>query len=459
MVGTGDCRDANVVDAPLKSFASVPLATDPRLEVVVPFRPITQRTLLLCVCLLAVALASGCSRGAGGSGGLAASSGSPTSGAAAAQSAGAATAAKPGAAPRTIAGANAAASAAAQPDAAAAQPSADSLQPPSYVGYEPLVTFTYHHVDPKLVNEIAITPATFEAQLRAMKAAGFQSVTARELLKHQTDGTSLPPKPIMLTFDDGWRNQYTYAAPLLDKYGYKGVFFINPQSIGTYPAYMTRKMVESLDGRGHDIESHTWQHLRVTRKREVSAATFQKRMKRQFTLADEWIKTVTGKQPVALCYPFGFYDTEAVAFASDSGYKLAFTVDEGVADARPWDAMVMKRFTMQRVYSLATFKSLLDAAPLQVRDIQPGPGSRVVGLATTIRVDITEVPASVKGIKIYGGPSVKVTTISEKDGHRYAAAPLVKSAVGLKAITVKAHDTSGRKYFASWVLTMGDLKK
>ena len=439
---------------------SVRPENDPRLENTVPARPTTQRIALLCACLLAVALASGCSKGAGGSASTVSGTASSAGAASATGSSapkGAEAQATSGAASATGSGA-ATGAAAAQAGAATPQSGPDSLQPPSYEGYEPLVSFTYHHVDPKLVNEITITPATFEAQLKAMKAAGYQTVTARELLKHQTDGTPLPPKPVMLTFDDGWRNQYTYAAPLLDKYGYKGVFFINPQSIGTYPAYMTRAMIESLDTRGHDIESHTWQHLRLTRKRDVSAATFQKRMKRQFTLSDAWIKSVTGKKPVALCYPFGFYDTETVAFAGANGYKLAFTVDEGIADARPWDAMVMKRFTMQRVYSLATFKSLLNAAPLQVRDIQPGPGSRVVGLATTIRVDITDVPASVKGIKIYGGPSVKATTISQKDGRRFAAAPLVKSAVGLKAITLKAHDTAGRKYFASWVLTMGDLK-
>jgi peptidoglycan/xylan/chitin deacetylase (PgdA/CDA1 family) len=334
----------------------------------------------------------------------------------------------------------------------------DSLQPPSYDGYEPLVSFTYHHIDPKQKNSLTLTPATFEAQLKVLRAAGYQTVTARDLLKHQTDGTPLPNKPVMLTFDDGWRNQYQYAAPLLDKYGFKGVFFINPQTIGTYAAYMNRDMVTSLDTRGHDIESHTWQHLRLTRKGSESADGFQKRMKRQFTLANNWIKAVTGKKPVAICYPFGFYDTETLSFARDNGYELGFTVDEGVADARSWDAMVMKRFTIDRSYSLDTFKSLLGAAPLQVRDIEPGPGSRVAGLETTITVDITDVPASVKGIKIWGGPSVKATTIFEKDGRRYARAPLLRSAVGLKPITVKAKDTGGRKYFASWTLTMGDPK-
>ena len=404
-------------------------------------RLIRPRVALMCACLVGVALLCGCAKS---------------------QSVTASGTAGSSAASDVVGGSRASSGSAAEATAApsdAAAVTTDSLQPPSYAGYEPLVSFTYHHVDPKLTYDIAITPATFEAQLKALKAAGFESVTVRDLLKHQTDGTPLPAKPLMLTFDDGWRNQFQYAAPLLDKYGFKGVFFINPQTIGTYPGYMTRDMIVSLDQRGHDIENHTWQHIRLTRTRDVSESAFQVRTKRQLTLADKWIKAVTGKKPVALCYPFGYYDTEAIAFARANGYKFGFTVDEGVADARPWDAMAMKRFTMDRSYSLATFMSLVNAAPLQVRDIQPGPASRVPGLATTIRMNVSEVPASVKDIKIFGGPSVKATTITESGGQRFAEAPLVKSAIGLKPITVKGRDSSGRKYFASWVLTMGDLKK
>ena len=433
----------------MTSAAACPLRPSNPGRILASACPIRVRLAVACACLVAVALLCGCAK--------ASSVGSAESGAAR-ETASSATA---GAAASTTDSASpgGAADASASATSAASVATTESLQPPSYDGYEPLVSFTYHHVDPKQKNSLTLTPATFEAQLKLLQAAGYQTVTSRDLLKHQTDGTPLPSKPVMLTFDDGWRNQYQYAAPLLDKYGFKGVFFVNPQTIGTYGAYMNRDMVISLDKRGHDIESHTWQHVRLTRKGNESAESFQKRMKRQFTLSNDWIKKVVGKRPVAICYPFGFYDTETVGFARDGGYQLGFTVDEGVADARTWDAMVMKRFTMDRSYSLDMFKSLLGAAPLQARDIQPGPGSRVVGLETTITIDITDVPASVKGIKIWGGPSVKATTIFEKDGRRYASAPLRRSAVGLKAITVKAKDTSGRKYYASWTLTMGDPKQ
>lgn len=334
--------------------------------------------------------------------------------------------------------------------------SADALQPPSYAGYERLPCFTYHHVDPKLNNKIAITPATFEAQLKVLKDEGFHPITARQLAEHHAKGTPLPDKPVMITFDDGWKNQYEYAAPLLRKYGFVATFFINPQPIGRGSAYMTRAMVEELAKAGDDIESHTWTHLALTRRNTESQLDFQNRSLKQLTLANEWLKQVLGRKPVALCYPFGYYDVEAVSRAMAAGYQVAFTTDEGVADARPWDAMVMKRFTVSRADSVAGFQARLHSGVLEARDIQPPPGTRVRGITTTVTVDITDVPAQVKGIKLSSGASMKATTIVRRGGRRYAIARLNKARVGSRQIIMSGVDGSGRRNYASWSLVMGD---
>jgi peptidoglycan/xylan/chitin deacetylase (PgdA/CDA1 family) len=333
---------------------------------------------------------------------------------------------------------------------------ADALQPPSYTGYEPLPCLTYHHVHPKLKNSIAITPATFEAQLKVLKDGGYSAITARQLAEYHEKGTPLPARPVMITFDDGWKNQYEYAAPLLRKYGFVATFFVNPQLIGRGSAYMTRDMLVALDKAGDDIESHTWTHLALTRRPSESALAFQNRIMRQMTLADTWLSQVVGHKPVALCYPFGYYDIEAVSRAKAAGYKLGFTTDEGVADARPWDAMIMKRFTIDRADSIAGFKARLDSGVLDARHIEPPPGTRVRGITTTVTVDITDVPAGVKGIKLSSGPSMKSTEIVRKNGRRYAVARLNKTRVGSRQVTVSGVDGSGRRYYSSWSLVMGD---
>ena len=322
---------------------------------------------------------------------------------------------------------------------------------------EPLPCFTYHHVDPKLKNEITIRPATFEAQLKTLKSLGYHSITARELAEHQTLGTPLPDKPVMLTFDDGWRNQYTYAWPLLKRYGFKATFFVNPQPISNhYKAYMTRDMVTALAKAGNDIESHTWRHLRLTRIRTERTADFQRRSRSQLTLANDWIRKATGAQPVALCYPYGYYDLETIGLAQAVGYKVAFSVDEGVADARPWDAFAMKRFTISSAETADSFRRRLLSGPLPVTNITPPPGVRVVGIDATVTVDITDMPADTRDIHLKSGPSMRSMHIVERDGRRYAEAAIHKSKLGFRPISMTGTGPDGRRYYSCWGMEMGD---
>lgn len=334
---------------------------------------------------------------------------------------------------------------------------ASTLQPPSYDGFEPLPCFTYHTVDPKLKNEIAITPAVFESELKTLSNLGYHTITARQLYDHQYKRTALPSKPVMITFDDGWRNQYVYAAPLLKKYGMVATFFINPQPIASkYPGYLTKDMVLALAQGGNDIESHTWRHLKVTRDASDSADAFQRKNIGQLTKADEWIRKVVGQQPVALCYPFGYYDLEAIGMAQRAGYKLGFTTDEGIADARSWDAFQIKRFTISNLETADSFKRRLLSGALQVRDIQPAPASRVVGTSTTVTVDVTAVPADIANVRLSSGPGLHNMQIVQRNGRKYVEASFNKAKVGFREMTMRGTGSDGRKYYASWGIVLGD---
>lgn len=335
-----------------------------------------------------------------------------------------------------------------------------TLQPPSYEGFETLPCFTYHHVDPKPQSDITLKPATFEAQLKTLRDLGYHSITARELVDHQTRGTALPSKPVMITFDDGWRNQYTHARPLLRKYGFKATFFVNPQPITQkYRAYMTRDMVVTLAEEGHDIESHTWKHSRLTRKRDQTVEEFQKNRVTQLTLADDWIRSTVGTQPVAIAYPYGYYDLEAIGLCQAAGYKAAFTVDEGVADARAWDAFQLKRFTISSAETDRSFRRRLLSGPLPATNIIPAPASRVVGVNTTVTVDLSSVPDTITDIKLRSGPSMKRMKIVERDGRKYAEGAIRRAKTGFRVVSMTAVDSDGRKYYASWSLVMGDRAK
>jgi peptidoglycan/xylan/chitin deacetylase (PgdA/CDA1 family) len=334
---------------------------------------------------------------------------------------------------------------------------ANLLEPPSYTGFEQLPSFTYHHVSPRMKNDIAITPAKFESQLKILKRLGYHTITARQLVDHQTKGTPLPDKPVMLTFDDGWRNQYEYAWPLLKKYGFTATFFVNPRLISRqYLAYMKPYMVVALAKAGNDIESHTWRHLRLTRTNVEVVAEFQRRSIHELRQADAWITTTVGQAPVALCYPYGYYDLETIGLAQAAGYKAAFSVDEGVADARPWDAYQMKRFTIGSGETPASFRLRLLSGPLPVSDIRPAPGTRVVGSNTTVTVDVTDVPADMTGLRLTGGSTLRHRRVVQRAGRKYYEAVIQGGKIGFRALTLRAKGPDGRMYYASWGIEIGD---
>ena len=74
--------------------------------------------------------------------------------------------------------------------------------------------------------DLSVTPANFEVQLAWLQGQGYESITLTDLVYHLARGWSLPDKPVILTFDDGYRDNYTNAFPLLLEYGYTGTFFL-----------------------------------------------------------------------------------------------------------------------------------------------------------------------------------------------------------------------------------------
>ncbi|NIV37881.1 MAG: polysaccharide deacetylase family protein, partial [Anaerolineae bacterium] len=74
--------------------------------------------------------------------------------------------------------------------------------------------------------DLSVSPRDFEEQLAYLQQEGYESITLNDLALHLTRGKPLPPKPIILTFDDGYANAYTEAFPLLQQYGFAGTFFV-----------------------------------------------------------------------------------------------------------------------------------------------------------------------------------------------------------------------------------------
>lgn len=180
----------------------------------------------------------------------------------------------------------------------------------------------YHQVrdwrekDSKQAKDYIIPEDRFKDHIKMLADSGYQTVLPDQLLTYLTTGAPLPEKPVMLTFDDTSLGQYTVAAPELEKYGFKGVFFIMTVSLGR-PNYMTRAQVKELSDRGHLIGSHTWDHQNVKKYQGQDWITQVEKPSRQLT-------EITGKPTEFFAYPFGLWNPEAIPELKQRGMVAAF---------------------------------------------------------------------------------------------------------------------------------------
>lgn len=174
----------------------------------------------------------------------------------------------------------------------------------------------FRSTDSKRSRDYIVPVATFQEQIKLLADSGYHTILPDELYDWLAYGKALPPRPIMISFDDTHLDQYTIALPELNKYKFKGVFFIMTVSLGR-PGYMSREQVKQLSDKGHVIGSHTWNHKNVkTYIEEDWPIQVEKPVKQ--------LEVITGKPVNYFAYPFGLWNKEAVLKIKQYGFKAAF---------------------------------------------------------------------------------------------------------------------------------------
>lgn len=180
----------------------------------------------------------------------------------------------------------------------------------------------YHQIrdwrpkDSKTAKDYIIPIDVFKAQIKMLADSGYHTILADQLYDYLNNGTPLPSKPIMLTFDDTDLDQYTIAEPTLKKYGYKGVYFVMTVSLGR-PNYMSKAQVKDLSDKGNDIGSHTWDHHNVKKYQGKDWET-------QIDKPTKTLEAITGKNIHHFAYPFGLWNPEAIPELKKRGFKSAY---------------------------------------------------------------------------------------------------------------------------------------
>ena len=212
--------------------------------------------------------------------------------------------------------------------------------------YDNIPVLMYHNTDYVFSDEQAlssITPAGFKSHLEAFREHGYNAVTVKDYIKYTEGEYSLPENPFIITFDDGYLSNYTYALPLLKEYDYKASVFVVTGSVGVsdiaFPHFNWQQAKEMQESGYIDIYSHTNSHTDLTTLTPAQLTI-------EFRRSKIMIESRLGTTCDAFAAPFGRFTPEAVACATAAGYKLMMRVGEVCGDVTADGIISLKRHTV-----------------------------------------------------------------------------------------------------------------
>lgn len=229
----------------------------------------------------------------------------------------------------------------------------------------PIVSVMYHSFshDIRKCSKYVVTPDLFEGDIKYLLSNGYTFVDTRDILDFCKNGTPLPPKPAMITIDDGHYSIYEYIFPIMKKYNVKVV--ISPiaiecdrytESMDLNPAYSNMcwdNIKEMYESNLADIQNHSYDMHKVNssvrgcaKLKGESADKYRIRLYSDLKKADDSIFKAIGTRPECMVYPFGLTSKEARDVIDNLGYSMSISCTEGVSKiTRDTDSVhMMKRY-------------------------------------------------------------------------------------------------------------------
>ena len=154
---------------------------------------------------------------------------------------------------------------------------------------------------------------------------GYHSITPDELYDFLAGRGTLPDRPVLITFDDGYEDNYTNAYPILKKYNLKATIFIVTGFVSKRKGYLTWDQLREMEKHGITAQSHTVTHAPLPDLPDDRIREELVESKRQ---AEEEL----GHPIEFIAYPTGVHDLHIVGIAKEAGYKGGFTVKYGNVD-------------------------------------------------------------------------------------------------------------------------------
>jgi peptidoglycan/xylan/chitin deacetylase (PgdA/CDA1 family) len=199
--------------------------------------------------------------------------------------------------------------------------------------------------------DLFVTRPKFRAEMNWLDRHGYQAVTLDQVEKSWYHGGTLPPKPVVLTFDDGYRPQYTFALPQLRKHGWAGVLNLKAKGAAPCPD-LCQSQVKTMIRAGWELAAHTINHLDLT--------TLDSSSLKHEVAGSRYILRAAYDVPVNnFCYPAGRFDSTVIAAVKAAGFTGATTEISGFASRqRPYE---LDRFEVLGSYGTSDLAQFLQS--------------------------------------------------------------------------------------------------
>lgn len=207
----------------------------------------------------------------------------------------------------------------------------------------------YHHIRPgKAGDANSVAPEIFDEQMGWLKDNGYRLISYSQFYGYLTSSSAPPEKSAVLSFDDGYQDQYAAGLPVLKKYGYPAIFFLNYNAVNAWWRWdtMTWPMVKDLQANNLEIGSHGLDHKDLTKLSPARAIyeIRQGKLKLEYKLM----------APVNyFAYPYGAYSPQIVEQVENAGFWSALTDGGGAVHDRAVGPFAISRINAEN--SLESF--------------------------------------------------------------------------------------------------------
>lgn len=173
----------------------------------------------------------------------------------------------------------------------------------------------------KVTPKYSVDTDVFDAQMKFIKDSGYTTLTTQELINDEQNH-NLPAKPLVITFDDGWKSQYENALPILNKYNMHATFYIYTGVIGS-PLYMSWDDLHSLLNQNMEIGDHTKTHSRLSK---INADRLDEEISKSKNVLENNLHVTISD----FAFPYGDYNKSVLDVVKKSGYVSARTSNQSI---------------------------------------------------------------------------------------------------------------------------------